>query len=239
MNRKLTKLLKAVLLIGLLGTGYADATTVTLSPVDDTYVYSVLATTNYGSSPGLASGNLFSGNTLHLWTSFLKFDLTSIPDNLSISGATLYMYQVNGAGFNRTVGTNIAHVADDAWSESTTTWANQPASGAVLDTNPDTADHRGWSQWNLFATGQWHPVADQTDNVLSLAISEVPASSSHNWCSQEADLSNCLAPGETGPVGSLRRPYLEISYIPLPPGIWLFISGMASLAAFTLRSHHT
>ena len=234
-RRKLTILWKVVPLAGLLSTSPVGAATVTLAPVDDTFVHSGAPATNYGSSPGLASGNLVSGNTLLLWTSLLKFDLSSIPDNLTITGATLHMYQVNGAGFNRTVGTTAAHVADDSWTEGTTTWNSQPVAGAVLGTSPDNADYRGWSEWDLLATGQWDPTADQADDLLSLAVSEIPASSSHNWCSKESDLANCLAPGETAPVGSLRRPYLEITFVPLPAAIWLFGCGLVSLTGMASR----
>jgi hypothetical protein len=199
-----------------------------LAPLDDTFVYSAIPTTSYGTEPLLASGNAVSGNTLHLWTSFLKFDLSSIPDNLAITGATLHMYQVNGAGFLAS-GTGAAHVADDSWTETTLTWNNRPSAGAVLGSSPDDKFHRGWSQWDLLVTGQWDPAADLADNLLSLAINETGGSSTHNWCTKESDLMNCLAPGETGPAGSLRHPYLEITFVPLPAAVWLFGCGLVSL----------
>lgn len=228
---------KVVPLLGLLGTSPVGAATVMLTPVDDSYVYSVVPTANYGSEAGLASGDIVSGNSLHLWTSFLKFDLSAIPDNLTITGATLHMYQVNGAGYIRTTGTNAAHVADDSWTEGTLTWNSQPAIGAVLGSSPDTADHRGWSQWDLLATGQWDSTAELADNFLSLAVSEQPGSSSHNWCSKESDLMNCLSPGETGPVASLRQPYLEITTVPLPAAFWLFSGGLVALSGMARRKH--
>lgn len=227
--RKVTILWKVVPLVGLLGANPVSAATVTLAPVDDTFVYSLAPTTNYGSEPGLASGEIISGSNLHLWTSLLKFDLSSIPDNLTVTGATLHMYQINGAGFLRTTGTNATHVSDDSWTEGTLTWNNQPVDGAILGSSPDTANYRGWSQWDLLATGQWDSAADLADNLLSLAVSDQPGSSSHNWCSKESDLVNCLAPEETGPAGSLRRPYLEITTIPLPAAVWLFGCGLVSL----------
>lgn len=233
--RKVTILLKVVPLVGLLGASPVGATTVTLTPIDDTFVYSLAPTTNYGSEPGLASGKIQSGHTLHLWTSFLKFDLSSIPDNLTVTGATLHMYQFNGAGFLRNTGTDAAHVADDSWTEGTLTWNNQPVDGAILGSSPDNANYRGWSLWDLLATGNWDPAADLSDNLLSLAISDQPGSSSHNWCSKESDLVNCLAPGETGPVGSLRRPYLEITTVPLPAAVWLFGCGLVSLTGMASR----
>ncbi|HSH29292.1 MAG TPA: DNRLRE domain-containing protein [Thiohalobacter sp.] len=231
----MTTLWKSVPLVGLLGACPVGAASLTLAPVDDASVYNVAPTTNDGSGPGLSSGDLVSGHTQHRWTSFLKFDLSAIPDNLTITGATLHLYQANGAGYIRTTGTNAAHVADDSWSEATLTWNNQPAAGAILGTNPDTADHRGWSQWDLLATGVWDASVDQADDLLSLAVTEVPGSSSHNWCSKESDLLNCLAPGEAGPAGSLRRPYLEITAVPLPAAVWLFGSGLVGLLGLARR----
>ncbi|MEJ2644579.1 MAG: DNRLRE domain-containing protein [Gammaproteobacteria bacterium] len=233
MHRKfhqLTTLCKIVPLFGLLIGGAAGAATVTLAPTDDTYVYNFAPTTNYGSAASFATGNVQSGNSIHRWYSFLKFDLSGIPSGQTIVGATLHLYQVNGAGFT-TGGTDVVHVADDSWSEGSVTWNNQPAMGSVLGSSPDTKDHRGWSQWDLFSTGMWNAAADQTDNVLSLALKE-SAAGTHNWCSKESDLTNCLAPGESGPAPSLRRPYLEVSYVPVPAAVWLFGSGLFAMVGF-------
>lgn len=226
---------KAAPLLGLLGACPVSAASWVLAPIDDAFVYSSAAATNYGSDPSLASGRLVSGNTLHLWSSFLKFDLSAIPDSLTITGATLHMYQVNGAGFIRTTGTDATHVADDSWSEATLNWGNQPDAGVLLGSNPNTANHRGWSQWDLFATGLWDANADQADDVLSLVVIEPPGSSSHNWCSKESGLLDCLAPGEAGPAEDLRRPYLEITAVPLPTAVWLFGSSMVSLLSLVRR----
>jgi hypothetical protein len=67
----------------------------------------------------------------------------AIPDNLAITGATLHMYQINGAGFLRNTGANAAHGADDSWAKGSSTWSNKPVIGAVLRSSPDTAEHRG------------------------------------------------------------------------------------------------
>jgi hypothetical protein len=185
-----------------------------------------MPTTNYGSDPVLSSGDVVSGNTVQRWTTFLKFDLSSVPDGMMITGATLFMYQVNGAGFLSS-GTEASYVSDDSWSEGAITWDDQPVTGAVLGTSPDTKDHRGWSQWDLFETAQWDSTADQTDDLLSLAVGESGGSSTHNWCSKESDLMNCLAPGESGPVDALRRPRLEINYVPEPSTALLVGMGLA------------
>jgi hypothetical protein len=64
--------------------------------------------------------------------SFLRFDLSGIPDASAITAATLTMKTRLD---NETVGNvNVAAVADDAWDETTITWNNQPAIGAVQGT---------------------------------------------------------------------------------------------------------
>lgn len=221
-------ILKVLSLTGLLISAPAGAVTLSLAPVADATVASDSPTTNFGSDPVLSTGRTTSGNTLHLWTSLLRFDLSGIPDNLSITGATLHMYQVNGAGLLIS-GTDISHVADDTWAENTVTWSNQPNTGNLLGTNPDDRTHRGWSQWDLLETGLWNSSDDLTDNALSLAITESGGNSTHNWCSKDSDLTNCLVAGETVPISSLRQPYLEVSYVPLPAAAWLFASGLVLL----------
>jgi hypothetical protein len=186
----------------LLTTASAADQMVTLPVIEDTYVHNLAPSSSYGSETGIASGHLISGNTLYLWKTFLKFDLTAVPDAMTVTAATLHMYQVNGTGFLSS-GTNVLYVDDDTWSETTLTWNDGLAVGAVLGTCPDNKDHRDWSQWDLLSTGQWSPAADLSDNVLSLAVDEVGGSSSHNWIS-----SNHQDPQ--------AHPYLEVWYIPEP-----------------------
>lgn len=233
-EKRFGSLCKILLFMAVLASGSAAAATVVLEPIADTYVYSSQPTTNYGPDPVLSSGDVVSGNTVVRWITYLKFDLSAIPDGLSVTGATLNLYQVNGAGFLLS-GTDAAYVADDSWAEGTATYNTRPTFGAVLGSTPDDQDHRGWSQWNLLATGEWDPGTDLADNLLSLAVKESGGSSTHNWCSRESDLMNCLAPGETGPVDELRRPYLEVTYVPLPAAAWFFAGALFSLVGLRSR----
>jgi len=186
----------------LVTTSSAADTMVTLPVIEDTYVHFNAPSSNYGSETGLASGVLTSGNTTYFWKTFLKFDLTSIPDDMTVTAATLHMYQVNGTGF-LSGGTDVLYVDDDTWSEASLTWGDGLAGGAVLGTCPDNKDHRDWSQWNLMSTGQWNPAADLSDNLLSLVVDEAGGSSSHNWISSNH-------------TDTQAHPYLEVWYIPEP-----------------------
>lgn len=232
--RASTFLRQSAWITGLLAiSGYAAAATVTLSPLADSYVYDNLPNQNDGTNVLLASGTSFPA-TQNWWT-YLKFGLGSIPAGQTITSATLHLYQVNGGGFVP-VGTNLSQVANDDWLESTLTWNNQPVGsqypfsfGPLLAYNADGFSHVGWSQWDLLQTGNWDYGADLADGLLSLVITESSsATQTHNWCSRESDLANCLAIGETGPASESRRPYLEITYVPLPGTALLLATGLAA-----------
>ncbi len=205
----------------------APAATVLIGPTDDTTVHSFQPdNTLYGSAPGLGAGGVFNG--AEQWVAFLRFDLGAVPVGQTITGATLHMFQSLGGGY-APIGSRIYRVANDAWSESTATWNNPPASVAEWFAAPIAANdnagttYRGWSAWDLLASGSWNPAADLADGVLSVAAysNTYSGTQTHNWCSKESDLGNCLISGETEPVAALRRPYLELTYVPLPGAAWM------------------
>ena len=141
--RKLTPV--PFLLLALSIAGPVSAASYTLQPSDDTFAYSGEPDTAHGTLSGLATGYTFphpeSG-----WVSYLKFDLSAIPANEVITGATLNLYQfIVGAGF-ADIGTNLYRMAPDNWSESTLTWHTQPLGlngigapnfGTLLASNPN------------------------------------------------------------------------------------------------------
>ncbi|MBL8201519.1 MAG: DNRLRE domain-containing protein [Chromatiales bacterium] len=227
--------------------GQASGATVTLSPTDDALVYSFAPDTNYGDNPGLAGGGAFNG--AEQWVSFLRFDLSGIPEGQVITGATLNLFQFLGGGF-APIGASVYRVANDSWSEGTVTWNAAPVILGV-DLNDNTrisandnagTTYRGWSTWDLLASGQWNPATDLADGVLSVAVysDAFRGTQTHNWCSKESDLTNCLIAGvETGPVTELRRPSLELTAVPLPGAFWLAATGILCLAPRAHRHRRT
>src|SRR5690348_8657297 len=89
----------------------AFASSSTLNPTDDTYVYEgTNADTNYGSSSTLAVKTASGSNRY----AFLKFDLSSIA---SVGSAKLRVY--GSASASTTLN---AYDTTDSWSESAITW---------------------------------------------------------------------------------------------------------------------
>jgi hypothetical protein len=209
----------------LLCISHAEAATITLGPTDDAYTEVFTPDTNYGGSYLLAT-NL--GNLSQRQYSYLKFDLGSIPSNEVIVGATLNLYQVNGAGSGIS-GVNLFRLPDDSWDEMTVTWNDHPDTTGytLLDTNPNGYNYVGWSQWNLFASGAFDPSTDRTDGLLSLWLAEASSNNQARLlCSKEASTDT------TGTCSAGLEPYLLITTatVPVPGALWLFGSGLLGLA---------
>jgi hypothetical protein len=220
----------------------ARGATVVLAPIGDTTAYSFEPDTNFGAIPALAGGGVFNG--AQQWVAFLQFDLSAVPAGQVFTGATLNLFQFLGGGF-APLGASVYRVAADGWSEGTLTWNDSPIVFGV-DLNDATrigandnagTTYRGWSQWDLLANGNWDPALDVADGILSIAVysNAYQGTQTHNWCSRESDLENCLVSGETGPVSALRRPYLELTVVPLPASAWLLATGALAVAARARR----
>ena len=81
---------------------------------DDAFLYTSFATTNFGSSGVITQGGTGSNERIGL----VKFDLTAIPTNASVSDARMYLTSFAGAsGITHTV-----HRFVRAWVELQTTW---------------------------------------------------------------------------------------------------------------------
>ena len=89
-------------------------------PVADTYANSASAATNYGAQPTLA---VAEGNT-----SYLQFDLSTLPAGATVAKATLRLYVDSvtaGGSFD-------VDQVNSPWSESTLNFSNAPTPGAPV-----------------------------------------------------------------------------------------------------------
>jgi hypothetical protein len=110
---------------------------VILYPTDDAYTASTAPNANTGSRAVMGvRGNGASAE----WNMFLKWDLSQIPEGVTIDEATMYLYQYKSTGGN--VSSATMHACDADWNENTVTWNNQPSTtGSNLHT------------WNMTPTG--------------------------------------------------------------------------------------
>jgi len=137
--------------------------------------------------------------------SYLKFDLSGIPDGATIKSAVLRLYQFTAAGTD-TMG--VYKVSNDkttggAWTETDLTWDNAPidwSTGAT--TSVGSSD--GYKELTV-ATGDVQSAL--SGDILSLAVKFSTESSSkhHDFCDMEGTDSgnNC---------GSTTKPELVITY---------------------------
>lgn len=212
-------------IFALLVTPIASAATFTLSPTDDALTSAAGSDgdTNFGDSSRLATNQ---HNLNQLQFSYLMFDLSEIPANQEIVGATLNLYQVTGC-CGDAGSTQLLRIADDSWDEMTITYNNQSdynGDSTFLDTNDNGPLYVGWSQWDLLDSGLWDPSVDQTDGLLSLWLATAGSGDqAHQWCSDE--------PGSDLDCGDDLRPYLDITTVavPGPSSLWLVGSGLLGL----------
>lgn len=141
---------------------------------------------------------------------YLKFDLSPIPDDAEIFSAEfgIYFFESNGGG-GSTIDPSAALyiVEDDTWREMSVTWDTKPDNtGGSID-DEIAMNGAGYYKWNLLSDlgeNAWSSYAvDLEDNILSLML--ITPYEEHNnyakYYSSEA---------------SDNQPYLKITYIPEP-----------------------
>lgn len=174
----------------------------------DTYIAnSSGATTNYGTYYALSASSTYSGFNYQSQI-YLKFDLSSVPDDTEITNVTLNLAGIGGSGALPVTPLNVYYVVNDGWNQSTLTW-NIRASGYPYSTllgSITTTTYKGlidnplWYQWDLAVTPDM-----LTDEILSLAVLETGYPEGHQFASKEFD-----AFRETSGFG----PYLSVTYVP-------------------------
>jgi len=109
------------------------------NPNNDAYVDQENPDINYGTNENLVMDNI--GNKKY---SYLKFDISTIPSERTITSANLYLWghAREGGEYTRIYAYSVEN---DGWNETTITWNNRP--DAVTFLSEYSGDVRAW--WNL------------------------------------------------------------------------------------------
>ena len=194
---------------------------VTLYPTADAHTRDVVPNENNGPSETIWIGRGSFWGLGNVRT-FVRFDvLDLLPGNPNaILGATLSAYQFDSEPAAGGLDTNVHHVLAN-WSESTVTWANQPAFDPRVWATAQTGSSgvRGWIDWNVTAL-----VQDQVTRQSHLgwmfknAIESAGASRLGYFHSREhnADASRRLQLNVEIPTGD--APVMTLSYDALRGG---------------------
>lgn len=128
---------------------------VTLYPIQDTYVDEGAPTTAYGSTPSLLVGGFPQEFTKELYA-LVQFDLSSLPADAIITGARLDMYLYDGDVAPEQI--LCAYQVISVWSNSTT-WNNRPSNSPTCHTHvsiPGSGEGL-WVSWHVLTpVDSWH-----------------------------------------------------------------------------------
>ena len=139
-----------------------------ITPLGDSYTNSAHPAANYGSAPLL----YVNGDTE---TTYIQFNLASIPEGATVSQATLKLY-VNGV---TTAGSFNVDYVNGSWSESTITHNLAPALGSTIvsDVPITTADINQYILINVTSAVQaWLSGSETNDGIALVANSTFNAS---------------------------------------------------------------
>lgn len=128
---------------------------VTLNPVADTFVDSGYPDSNFGGQVHLRVGDtqgvvilplppVSQGPGLNY--AYLKFDLSSIPKDAKIAGASLHLYSFL---VPETYKIGVYYVADNTWTENTITWNNRPPFDNSSSVVATVSKPMEWTSWQI------------------------------------------------------------------------------------------
>lgn len=121
-----------------------DTNTVTLTPVEDTYVSAYKPTTNFGNSSILS---VDSGVQREI--AYLKFDLSSLAGK-TIDSAILRYKICTGTDCPSGAAQDVHIVSNSTWNENTMVWGNRPSLGSIL-ASEDGGEAGVWKSMEISA----------------------------------------------------------------------------------------
>jgi len=106
---------------------YQVVSKVELPAVADAFVSADRTEYNYGSNTTLQVDPRAVSSTDPTYTTFIKFDLSAIPSNVTIERVSLQMLAFVGYAYGGDGNTYTYLVEDDTWDEASLTYSNRPA----------------------------------------------------------------------------------------------------------------
>ena len=144
----------------------ARADTLTFFPTDDTCIAMNGPSQNSCALPAMAVRNRYGYQSADWeWDPLLRFDLSSIPPNATITAATLHLYYFQYSDNNPAGRSLTCYRLLNDWSECAVTWNNQPARAAqttAVAVVPPTAGR--WLEWDVTADVQAFADGSLTNN---------------------------------------------------------------------------
>ncbi len=160
--------------IALSATAGVGGVTYTLNPAADAQVAGGSASSNFGTSTNIFLQGTTASGTFGIERGWLKFDLSAIPGGSAVSGATLQLYNWRSSGPAMPV--EARAVSTDTWTETGINYGNQPALGAVLDTQTLAANASNvWYGWNVTSFVQSQVSGDRVASLMVKAVDESQA----------------------------------------------------------------
>jgi hypothetical protein len=156
-----------------------------LPPMEDSSTRQAYENVTWGNNATLYIGRQENGPQ----RGWLKFDLSTLPENFARAKLWLYSYEVSGTEAI----VQVRAIDDDNWVENEINWLNMPSAGEVLDAR--AVFEVGWHSWDVT------PFIEEQlalDNLASFAL---------------VDLGENLSPDHAALFDSrewCRPPYLEI-----------------------------
>lgn len=138
-----------------------------LYPTDDAYVSSSQPNTNFGSELGLYTGDYLSN-----YSSYLKFNISSIPTNIDISKVDLEITVAQDASTIKPV-TDVFcyYISNQNWSERSITYSNKPPKPQyVASILRDVTFHLGSIQ-RIELTSNFKSIVNTDSNYSLLLVS--------------------------------------------------------------------
>ena len=138
--------------------------TINRNPVVDSYVRGgPYANTNFGTETKMYSKKAATDN----YESYLRFDISSLPGN--VSSAKLRLYSKIGNTNNPSIPVEVLNVMDNSWQETTITFTNKPASsGSALATVTISGTIFQYYEWDI--TQQIITLRNSGANLISLLV---------------------------------------------------------------------